>query len=303
MQLFKNVVVAATLLFTSTLFAQQAISLNLKKGETYVLHQKSVSKVAQVVNEVPQKSESIIEQVTEFLVTGMNGENYLIDLKPVKVSNTQSSAMGKMTMDSEGDETDPMNMIMKNLVNKVIKMELTPQGEIVNFNSNEYLMHMMDGVDLPEQVASQLKAQMADTYNDEALMESYKYYFGIYPKEKVKVGETWKSDYIVDVILPIETKTVNTLKSVDSNNMTIYSTADLTTNGEQTTTMMGVDAKANLEGSMTTTYVLDSKTGWISFMDQEQNIGGDITILKSDIIPEDMKMTMNIENTSTIGSK
>jgi hypothetical protein len=303
MRLVNTFAIIAVLLFSTQVFAQQAVVLNLKKGETYHLNQKSVSKVAQVISGMPQDSETITVQDTEFLVTGMSGKNYLIDMKPVRMSTTQKSAMGEMVMDSDGDVTDPMNKMMSNMVNKIIKIELTPYGEIVKFESNDYMSSMLDGVELPGQALEQIKAQMADTFSDEALSESYKYYFSIYPTSKVKVGDTWKSDYEMNAMLPIQTKMSNTFKSSDNNQITIQSNAELSTGGEKTTVLMGMDAKADLDGTMNTTYVLDGKTGWITAMDQKQNISGTMTLLKSAQIPEDMKIPMTIENTAVIGTE
>ncbi len=303
MRLFNLASLIVALLISTQLFSQQAVVLNLKKGDTYHLNQKSVSKVNQIINGMPQDTETVVVQHTEFLVTGMNGKNYLIDMKPVKMSTTQKSPMGNMVMDSDGDVTDPMNVMMKNMVDKVINIELTPQGEIVDFKSNGYMSGMMEGVELPEQVREQLESQMADSFSDESLRDSYKYYFSIYPTTKVKVGDTWKSDYTVDVILPVETKMANTLSSIDAKEIVITSTAELSTNGEKTTSLMGMDAKADLNGTMTTTYKLDGKTGWITSMDQQQNIKGDMTLLKSEQMPEEMKIKMTVDNTAVIGTK
>jgi hypothetical protein len=303
MNLFKSTALALLFLSVNMLTAQESISLNLKKGETYTLNQTSISNIDQVVDGMPVKTTTTVVAVTEFTVTGMNGKNYLITITPTKMSTTQESDMGSMTMDSEGDTSDPMNVMMKNLVNKPLTMELSPNGDISNFKSDGYLDGIMDGIDMPAMAKIQLGAQMQEQYSDEALMDSYKFYFSFYPKTKVATGDTWKSEFTLNIVVPMSTMTNNELKSVTNDSYMIYSTADLTTNGEQDSNIMGMKAKANLNGTLSANYVLDKKTGWISSMEQTQNLEGDMVILKSAQLPEDMKMTMKVDAVNTVTSK
>lgn len=300
MRFLQSTLLAVLFLAANVLTAQENISLNLKKGETYTLNQTSISTMDQVVSGMPIKSKTTVIVETNFTVTGMNGENYLIEIVPTKMSTKQVTDMGEMSMDSEGDDSDPMNVIMKNLVNRPMTMELSPKGEISNFNSAGYLDDIMKGIDMPDMAKIQLGAQMAEQYNDQALMDSYKYYFSLYPNTKVAVGDTWKSEYTADVMVPINTQLTNELTSIDADNYTINSTAQLSTNGSQESKVMGMSAVADLKGSMKTTYVLNKKTGWITTMQQEQNIDGEMTILKSAQMPEEMKMTMKVNNATSI---
>lgn len=300
MKLLKSTVLILFFIAANVLSAQESISLNLKQGETYTLNQTTVTDTDQVVNGMPVTTKTTVVAATDFTVTGMNGKNYLISITPTKMSTTQESAMGSMTMDSEGDESDPMNIIMKNLVNKSLSMELSPNGAISNFSSDGYLDGIMDGIDMPAMAKIQLGAQMQEQYNDEALMDSYKYYFSLYPTTKVAVGDTWTSDFTANLIVPMETSLTNELKSKDNTSYTISSVAQLSTNGDQDSNIMGMDAKANLSGSMTATYVLNKETGWISSMKQDYDLDGGMTVLKSAQIPEDMKMTMKIKSSSTV---
>jgi hypothetical protein len=190
MRLFKSLLVAVLFISANFLAAQESISLNLKKGTTYQLNQTSISNMDQVINGMPITSKTTIVAETNFLVTGMNGKNYLLEVTPVKMSTTQSTDMGEMSMDSDGDTTDPMNAIMKNLVNTSMTMELSPQGDIINFNADGYLDGLTEGVDMPGVALEQLKTQMSEQYNDEALQDSFKYFFSIYPTAKVAVGDT-----------------------------------------------------------------------------------------------------------------
>ena len=303
MNIIKSAVLALLFLTVNMLAAQESISLNLKNGETYTLNQTTISNTDQVVDGMPIKTKTTVVAVTEFKVTGMNGKNYLMTITPTKMSTTQESDMGSMSMDSDGDTSDPMNMIMKNLVNKSLTMELTPYGDITNFSSDGYLDGIIDGIDMPAMAKIQLGAQMQEQYSDDALKDSYKFYFNFYPESKVVIGDTWKSELSVNVVVPMTAVTDNELKDITASDYMIYSTATLSTNGDQDSNMMGMQAKANLNGTLTTNYVIDKKTGWIASMEQTQNIEGDMTIAKSAQIPQEMKITMKVDAVNTVSSK
>ena len=300
MKKFTVLTILLTLLVNLDVTAQYDLSLDLEVGKTYTLTQESTSTTSQMINGMPQDTEIAMSIITNYTVTGMNGENFLIDVVPTKMSTSQSSAMGMMKMDSEGDASNPMNKLMKNLVNKTMKMELSPKGDVIMFNSNNYVAGMMEGINLPEMAKAQLEAQMATEYDDASLKDSYLGYFNIYPGESVDKGATWTTDFTADVVMPISTEATNTLSEIDDNSFTITSMANMSTGGEKDTQLMGMAAKGNLNGTAQTTYVLDRKTGWIISMKGEQDLDGDITLPASDQMPQEMKIKMKVKNITEV---
>jgi hypothetical protein len=291
---------SALLFIGFTLRAQHNIILNLKVGNTYTHNQSLTSITNQLISGMPQDTEMLVNTTTNFTVTGMKGENFLIDVVPLKMSTTQKSPMGNVEMNSEGEQSNPMNRIMKNLTGKTIKMELSPYGEIITFNSGDYLDSMTDGIELPESALEQIKSEMKEEYNDAALKDSYIGLFNFYRKNKVEIGDSWTQDVVMDVIMPIEAKSNFTLSEVTDNEFTIMGKTDLNTDGEKDTKLMGMDVKSNFKGQANSTIVLDRNTGWIKNMTMVQNLDGTMVIAASDKMPQEMTIKMKVENLSEI---
>ncbi len=288
------------LFFIGVVHAQYEIKLNLEVGQTYPLNQEVKSVVNQMVNGMPQDVETLVSMKTDYKVTGMNGKNYLIDITPTVMKTTTNMGGMNQVMDSDGPASNPMNAIMKNLTGKTMKMEITPYGDLVSFDSNGYIAGLMDGVDLPAMTKAQLKGQLASEYDDASLKDSYLGLLNIYPKNKVKKGESWTSDYTADVVVPFETKSTSTLTEVSEDSFILNIKADLNTNGDKAGETMGMKTVSNFTGSMNTTYTLDRKTGWISSMEMIQDLDGKMVMPVSEMMPQETTIKMKVKNISTV---
>ena len=300
MNKISQLLLIAFITFAAHLSAQNEIKLNLEVGKTYTIHQETKNVTNQTMNGMAQDVTMTVTAKTDYMVTGMNGKNYLIDITPVTSKTEQMSGGMTMTMDSEGDLSDPMNQIMNNLTGNVMKMEITPHGEVIEFNSNGYIKNMMKGVEMPATAISQLEAQLAGEYDDAALKESYLQLLSIYPKKKKKKGELWTTEFTVDVVMPVSSTATNTLMDVTSESYVIKSEADISTDPSKSTEMMGMEAKSDLKGKSIATYTLDKKTGWISKATMTQDMDGTLTIAASAQMPQEMKVKMKVQSTTEI---
>ncbi|MGB5982257.1 MAG: DUF6263 family protein [Nonlabens sp.] len=295
-----NLFFVAFIALSVNVFAQNDIKLNLEVGSTYTLSQETKSIVNQMINGMPQDVEMTINAVTDYKVTGMNGKNFLIDIEPKSMKTTQNAGGMNLVMDSEGDLSDPMNKIMSNLVGKVMKMEVTPYGEITMFNANDFVKGMMDGVDMPAMALSQLEGQLASEYDDASLKDTYLGLLNIYPNKKVAIGDSWTTDLSADVVMPMTSTATNTLMEIKDGMYVIESKADISSDESEKTEMMGMQATSDIEGTSNTTYSIDRKTGWIKKMSMTQDLDGTVTLPASEQMPQEMKIKMKIKNTTTI---
>jgi hypothetical protein len=282
--------------------AQEKIVLNLQPGKVYTLKQTSISEQIQNVNGMPQEMTITVQQDTDFKIMSLENGIYEVKVIPTSTSTVQKSAMGSMVMDSEGTQTDPMNKIMKNLTDKPINMKMNVYGEILEVDASEYQKGIMDGVELPEIQKMQVEAEMLKSLSNQTLTDSYQTLFNIYPKnEEVAVEDTWENEFKTSVIVTINSTATNELTAVEDKTYTITSKAIMKTEENEKMDFMGIQAVANLKGNMQATYTIDRETGWINEMVQKQKLMGTVVTVPSKDAPEEIKITMDVNNTSKIG--
>ncbi|MGB3591966.1 MAG: DUF6263 family protein [Nonlabens sp.] len=257
--------IAISIFFIGTIaIAQETIRLNLEVGKTYTLDLVNTSEIKQVVAGMPQDVTTTMTSSTDYVVTGMKGKDYMIDIVPTASKTEQKTSMGSIVTDSNGPDSNPMNRIMKNLTNRSMKVVMTPQGKVVSFDFNGYTDKLMDGVEMEDMQKLQIEGMMKEQINAEKMQKSYSEAFTSYPTGKVAVGDEWKTTYSSDIVIPMETKLTNTLKESTPSSFIIESMGTLSTNGETETQLMGMAAKADIQGDVKSMITIDKKTGWIS---------------------------------------
>ncbi|WP_124979982.1 DUF6263 family protein [Nonlabens xiamenensis] len=289
--------------FLSTLslsFAQQDINLNLEVGETYKMRQETVSTTKQKVNGFSQDVTTTITQDTDFKVMSLKENIYKLEVTPTTSSTEQKSAMGNMFMDSEGPQSDPLNVIMKNLTGTPLLMTITKSGDILSLDASKMREGIMNNVNLPEMQKLQVEAEMLKNLTDEVFTDSYQALFNIYPKEKVKKEDTWNSVFKTSTFFTIESTATNRLIAYDDHSYTIKSEADMATEPGAKLEILGMKGVADIKGHMSSTYILDRSTGWIKSMQQEQKLSGSIEMPANDMSPQAVKIVMDVINVTTI---
>lgn len=280
--------------------AQYDITYNLKKGGVYPQNQKVTSEQEQVINGMPQKTTTSIITETDYQVTDIKNDIYYIDLVTKKISNITKSQMGVDTLTSDGTSSNPMNKLFENMIKYPIKITMDNKGEILSFDNSKQLENLVDGIDMPEMQLAQIVDGMKEQMSAESQLLSYERISAILPKSKVKVGDTWEQTITVTSIGTFESVINYKLDSVTDDYYMISASANLQTPQGSSTNLMGMDAKFDLSGPSTASYKIDRKTGWIKTATIDQTLDGAVLIEKSEMMPQEMKMTMKTKTTTVI---
>lgn len=280
--------------------AQYEIVYKLKKGGVYPQNQTVISEQEQVINGMPQNITTTITTTSDYIVTDIKDGVYHIDIIVKQMSNESKSAMGSEAMSSDGPSSDPMNILFKNMIKDPIKITMNKHGEILSFDNAAQIAGLTEGMDMPEMQLLQIEAAMTKEISPEKQSASYEQLSKILPKKAVNEGDTWTQTTTINSIATFDTTSTYKLESVTEESFIISSSADISTPQNATTELNGVTAAYTLAGPSNATYTLDRKTGWILRAKIEQKLDGNITIGKSEMVPQEMKITMKTETTTII---
>lgn len=280
--------------------AQYDIVYNLEKGGVYPQNQVVTSEQDQVINGMPQEMTTIITTTSDYLVTDIKNGIYHIDVVVKSMSNETKSSMGSEVMSSDGPASNPMNVMFKNMIKDPIKITMDKYGKILSFDNSAQLEGLTEGMEMPELQLLQIEAAMKGEIDAAKQTTSYEQLTAILPKKPVKEGESWTQKTTINSIATFDTTSTYTLKSVTDDAYIITATANIKTPEGSTTDFSGFKAAYNLAGPSTATYTINRATGWIINATMEQNLDGDITVEKSEMMPQEMKMTMKTKTITII---
>ncbi|MEN8817234.1 MAG: DUF6263 family protein [Nonlabens sp.] len=280
--------------------AQNKIVYNLEKGGVYPQNQVMTSVQNQVINGMPQDITTKVVTESDFIVTDIIDGIYYIDVKINKMSNTTKTAMGSQEMDSDGGQANPMNKLFSNMIEFPIKITMNKQGEILSLDNSAQIENMTKDIDMPAMQLAQIEGAMKAEMSTEKQMSSYNLLTQILPKNAVSVGDTWNNTVTINSVIELETATTYKLESATEDFYTISANATIKTPEGSKMETMGLNANVNLAGPLTATYTLNRKTGWIQKAKVEQQLDGNMTIEKSEMMPQEMKIDMKTKTTTVI---
>ena len=271
MKIKKISLIAALAMFTySASFAQSKQTLNLKKGQKYVVENKSVT---QSTTEVQgQQMEVNVDATTTYQieVTDAKDNNFHLANKITNVKMNMSQMGQEMTFDSDkqGDLDGPIGAAMKDMINVTKQVVLNNEGKVVK----------------PEGDTSEEKAMNPQIKQFEASGYGAAIAFHSLPKD-MKAGQTWKNSSKED---GTSKNTTYTVKSINGNLATLTLTGDVDVNAKMEN--MGMEMTTIAKGKFTGEEVVDTKTGVIQSQNMVITSDGNIEVMGQEL-PTSSKVT------------
>ncbi len=215
-----------------------------------------------------------------------------------KMRMEQAAPMMSVVYDSEKPEdNNPADMMksMDKLIGQKFNIKLNKTGEVVMVKgSDEMFEGLFEGTPNGEAMSEQMKSQ----FGANNIASGLEYLTGFYPKESIKVGDTWVKESTKQITTSMVATTTYTLKERKNGIATITFTSDLksppATEGVE---MMGMTIKYDLKGTQTGTITVDEATGWAKRTDITQDIGGDMKMSGGPVGATEMSATMKVGGT------
>ncbi|MEP6627482.1 MAG: DUF6263 family protein [Ginsengibacter sp.] len=241
-----SVLVVAAMCSSMALFAQSNASLNLKKGQKYVVENKVTTKSSTEMQ--GQQMEANIDATTSYNIEVKDAvaNNYNLTNTITNLKMNMSQMGQEMTFDSDkkDDLAGPIGTAMKDFINQPKDVVIDKSGKVVGEKKDEK----------KDEATSMMAKQLG---NFEATGFGANMAFEALP-QNAKVGSTWTNKTNVDGI----SKTTNyTIKSINGKLATIGLDGTLATDTKME--MQGMEITTKTTGTFTGEEIVDITTGVI----------------------------------------
>ena len=241
-----SVLVVAAMCSSMALFAQSNASLNLKKGQKYVVENKVTTKSSTEMQ--GQQMEANIDATTSYNIEVKDAvaNNYNLTNTITNLKMNMSQMGQEMTFDSDkkDDLAGPIGTAMKDFINQPKDVVIDKSGKVVGEKKDEK----------KDEATSMMAKQLG---NFEATGFGANMAFEALP-QNAKVGSTWTNKTDADGI----SKTTNyTVKSINGKLATIGLDGTLATDTKME--MQGMEITTKTTGTFTGEEIVDITTGVI----------------------------------------
>lgn len=270
------------------------LKLNLKEGEVYTQNFKISIDLDQEL--MGQEVESFITMNMVYsnkVVDFKNGE-YTIASKFEEINMEMKNDMMNFSMSSEKiDESNPMNAMMSRAMRGMKKSTLTmimdEYGKIKEITGFDKMMEnaFADNPDLSPEIQAQIKAQLAQSINEEALKTQMSYTSQFYKKEEMKVGDTWNVETPKTDLVPFNMNTEYTLKEITDETVIVTGKSKM----ENVESVVTEGLEMTAEGVMDIELTINRSTGWVKTALITQDI---TTLTITNVNGEKMEMPMHM---------
>jgi hypothetical protein len=198
----------------------------------------------------------------------------------------KSGMIGNITLDSDGDESNPFNKVMKAIVGTPVTIYISNLGVIEKVEGVEKIKEKIAALQLDAATAG-AAAQVVDQFTAAA---NFQLYFVQYPAASVDAGTTWKSVYAAPVNFPNHIEVTSTLTKIESKIVNVDSEGPITTEKDKQFTASGFKATTDIGGRMAVKSKSNLDTGWANEIKSISELKGNIKLLAGGQIPEDMEI-------------
>lgn len=268
-----------SLILTAFLFAtnsSQAASkvlprLKLQKGTTYDMTTVSTNHIEQEM--MGQKM--VIDQKNEMtfsykVIDVLPESNFLIEASFQKMKMDMKMNGQDISIDSEGDQTNPMNSVLKALSALKLNMKVSSAGKVLS----------VEGIEDYSKVLSsnpQLAQGMPMFSNNENFNIFFAQTFNYFPEMEIGVGDQWKKTLKLPELMNTEIELAFSVTGTDNGQLSLNVIADV--DKQTQIEQMGMKMDAKIVGKQSGVMTVDTKDGWLTTSETNEKF--------------DMKLKMN----------
>ena len=239
------------------------LSLHLPPGSKYYY---TITNQMQTVAEANGKSvnnnnQSEIGLIYEVLNNA--ADTILLKVTYDKLNFNLKSNNQEQQMDASNSihTLDPVEKLLGTIRGKSIQITLTEKGDIVNVSGTKEITDtILKAVNAQDAyIKNTLRDQMAKLVGDEFIRNNLQYQFRFFPDTAIYIGDSWSKAASPTSEIKTDAVTKYTLADVNGNTAEVAAASEMS--GSSTTTLMGSEVQANLEGTQKGTYEADITTG------------------------------------------
>lgn len=279
------------------------LKLKLEKGKEYYQNTKNNVAISQTINGQAMLINMDNDGITVFKVNDIEGDNYVMDVSFKELEVGLEMGPQIMTFSSKNEQKDPFSTILKALVNKSFTMIMNTHGRVIEVRGMDelWLLVEKETESIPAAQKTQIMGQLKQSYNTKQLTSNIEVLSAIYPKEVVKKKNVWEINTKMEGAYSADIKRSFVLEDLDKNQATIKGNSTIKTKPTSEYTIVnGMETRFDLEGTISSTFTLDVKTGWVISASIDQEIRGNSFIK---VQGQEMTVPMEVKSFTKLSDK
>lgn len=279
------------------------LSLNVKSGDKYVITEFTNQDIVLTANNQEMKTNQNIEMSLGMNIKDVDKDkNITIDYQYDSMKMSSESNGEKIEYDStKPDTSNPLNSTYQTIIGKSFTVKINNKGELLEVTGVSELINSMvakaSGTAAEKQA---LKDTLSESFGDEAVKSMMKQSMNFYPQNVVKKGDTWEKKYDIKTLFPISVDNKLTLTEYKDSVISLDEKSTMTADTKnKPIDLMGVKANIKLTGDVNGTIKINKDNGLLHSGEMTQTMNGEMEMLASKTIPQNVKIPMKITSRIT----
>jgi hypothetical protein len=272
---------AVALIISTGLFAQNTATINLTKGQKYIVENKITTKGSSEMQGQSIESNADVTSTYSIEIKDLNGNNYNMvnTISGIKMSMTMMGQDINFDSDKKEDMDGEIGSKLKNFINQPQSVVMNKSGDVIISNDNDSAKNSETAL-LLKQMGSDPKA------------EGYGAKMAFFPlPKKIKAGTSWKdSTSSEDGVTRVTNYTV---KEVKEKTATI--SIEGTENRNSKVEVQGMEVTTKTTGKFSGEEMIDITTGIILQNNTTTDSTGSVSIMGQDV-----PMTAKVTSVTTV---
>lgn len=165
--------------------------------------------------------------------------------------------------DGKDDPLQMVNKLLGAVKGKKFTMEVNEEGKILAVTGfKEMAQSIADSMSIGEEQKKEMMAKFSEQFNEQSIKDQFERVLYIFPNKDVKLGDSWQKISAPGGPLGGKYNSTYTVKDIEGDMVTV----------EEKSTIDGNTDKMKMNGDITGTLVIDSKSGLVVNADQDMNI-------------------------------
>jgi hypothetical protein len=276
------------------------LSYKFQAGQQFELKQESRSETYTTVDDVVKRVTRDFNNTIAIDVTEAAPGRAVLTFRYKELKFNFNSLNQNIYVDAKTpNDKEPFQAALKNILDHPFTVEIQTTGNINKVNGLDNLLDSAATAftSLKKDEQEAYKKLMKDQFGTDAFRSWLEQLLVIYPAHGIKTGTQWEES------VPLRTGLVGridlywNLQTWDSQTAKINATGKIKTNKlEQFTIEDGIQATAEIEGTMQSNYLIDAGTGMPSICVQNTEMNGNYTYLanKAKHLKQDLKVPVKV---------
>ena len=278
------------------------LQVNPSPGSTYHYEMENKTETKMEVEEKEVNTINQTEVGFNYLVETDSTGNFIFTTTYDKIKVTTQNGDDKTQADASNAmiSIDPVEKMLGILKSARIVATVSPKGEMKNVSGYKELEDkLMAGFDPTDHYSKSIaQAQWKKVVSDGVIKNTMDQLFKIFPDSSIHLHDTWKLNSTEGGEIPMNIKTIYTLKAIN-NDIAILSSEGIMTSNQSSNSVMGyTQVAANLKGEQKGEFEIETKTGMLISSRITANIEGNLQVMGRDI-PIAIKSSIKMNGTKS----